>query len=144
MTPIFVHNSLRHLFYNTFSLLLIGFIVEGEMKSRTKYLILVLLGGISGNLLSGFVMPYNIAVGSSGALYAVSGAFVVFVWLNYRRLGPNKFLFLIIFVLIFLFSLMNAMSSGTIDIYSHVGGFIVGLPMGVLFLRVKDQEDEKK
>jgi membrane associated rhomboid family serine protease len=136
ITPIFVHNSFRHLFFNTFSLLLIGFIVEAEMQSRAKYVTLVLLGGISGNLLSGFVMPYTIAVGASGALYAITGTFVIWVWLNFGRLGPNKYLFLIIFIVLFMFSLMNAASSGTIDIYSHVGGFIVGIPMGILFLRV--------
>ena len=67
VTPMFVHNSLRHLFFNTFSLMLIGFIIESEMKSRANHISLILLGGISGNLLSGFAMPYTIAVGASGA-----------------------------------------------------------------------------
>ena len=33
VTPIFVHNSFRHLFFNSFSLLMIGFVVEAEMQS---------------------------------------------------------------------------------------------------------------
>ena len=144
VTPIFVHNSFRHLFFNSFSLLLIGFVVEAEMESKGKYVALVLLGGISGNLLSGFAMPYTIAVGASGALYAVTGAFVIWVWLNFGRLGPNKYLFLIVFVVLFMFSLMNAASSGTIDIYAHIGGFLVGLPLGILFLRITQPEDQRK
>ena len=137
VTPMFVHNSLRHLFFNTFSLMLIGFIIETEMKSRGKHLTLILLGGISGNLLSGFAMPYTIAVGASGAQYSVAGAFVVWLWFNFSRLGANKYLFLIFFIVLFVFSFMNAFSSATIDIYSHLGGFIVGLPMGALFLQTK-------
>ena len=142
VTPMFIHNSFRHLFFNTFSLLLIGFIVENEMQSRAKYILLVLLGGMSGNLLSGYIMPYTIAVGASGALYAVTGAFVVFVWLNFGRLGPNKYLFIVIFLILSVFSFMNSASSGTIDIYSHIGGFLVGIPLGTIFLRVRDQSDE--
>ena len=138
----FIHNSFRHLFFNTFSLLITGFIVESEMKTKSKHVTLILLGGISGNLLSGFAMPYNIAVGASGALYAVGGAFVVWMWFNFSRLGPNKFLFMIFFVILFVFSLMNAMSSGTIDIYSHAGGFLVGMPLGALFLKTNTQEAE--
>ena len=112
------------------------------MKSKSNHVALILLGGLSGNLLSGFAMPYNIAVGASGALYAVGGAFAVWMWLNWNRLGPNKFLFMIFFFILFVFSFMNAMSSGTIDIYSHAGGFLVGMPLGALFLKTETPEAE--
>ena len=49
-----------------------------------------------------------------------------------------------IFIILFMFSLLNAGSSGTIDIYSHLGGLIVGAPLGVLFLKTTDAADERK
>jgi rhomboid protease GluP len=82
-TPIFLHNNWIHLFWNIFSLFMIGFVVESEIQTPRKYLILLLTGGVAGNLFSAWAKPYSIGVGASAAIFAVLGALCVWVWLNF-------------------------------------------------------------
>ena len=107
-------------------------------------MLLLLLGGLGGSLASAVMRPYTVGVGASGPIYAILGAFAVFIWLNFERLGPNLPLFLIFFVMLFGFSLINGMSSDAIDIWSHLGGFAVGVPMGALYLRINHPEDAER
>ena len=131
-----------HLFWNTFSLFMIGFIVEAEFSAKPhKYELLLLLGGVGGNLASAVMRPEYIEVGASGSIFAILGAFGIFIWLNWERLGQNTILFIMFFTMLFMFSLMNAAASNQIDMWSHLGGFAVGIPMGALYLRADAPED---
>ena len=133
---ILIHDSFLHLFWNCFSLFMIGFIVEAEFSgNKNKYELLLLLGGLGGNLASAVMRPYDIGVGASGCIFAILGAFAVFIYINWDRLGDNAVLFIMFFGILFFFSLMNALSSPQIDIWTHLGGLAVGLPMGALYLR---------
>ena len=143
-TAMFLHNSFLHLFWNTFSLMMIGFTVEKEMKSKKLYVALVVLGAISGNILSAIIRPLILGVGSSGSIYAILGALCIWYWLNYHRLGENRFIFLIFIGLLALFGILNVLTSKTIDIWSHLGGLTVGLPLACIWLRITRLEDEKK
>ena len=122
---------------------MIGFIVEAEFSTkRNKYELLLLLGGIGGNLASAIMRPYSISVGASGTIFAILGAFAIFLVVNWERLGQNTIMFVMFFAILFMFSMMNAMSSDAIDIWTHLGGFAVGVPMGALYLRVDSPEDQ--
>ena len=68
--------------WNIFNLFMVGFMVESLISStRHSYLIMLVLGGISGNLASANMQPYDMGVGSSGALFAVFGAFFVYIYM---------------------------------------------------------------
>jgi len=71
--PILLHGSIWHLLMNLLSLLMIGFTVEKYLESKFKYAMLILIGGIGGNLFSDVANPYTVSVGASGAIYAIAG-----------------------------------------------------------------------
>ena len=53
VTPIVIHDTAVQMFWNIFSLFMVGFMVESLVSTtRHAYLIMLVLGGISGNLAS--------------------------------------------------------------------------------------------
>jgi rhomboid protease GluP len=82
-TASLLHYSFSHLFWNIFSLFMVGFVVESELKSPTYFVFLILLGSVAGNLLSAWTKPYAIGVGASATIYAMLGTLMVWVWLNF-------------------------------------------------------------
>ena len=114
---------------------MIGFTVEQQMKTSKDYLILLLIGSYEGNVLSAIFKPYSIGVGASCTIFALIGCLVVWFWLNYHKLGQNRNIFLVFLILIAVFSAMNILMGGNIDIYGHLGGLITGVPLGFLLLR---------
>jgi rhomboid protease GluP len=74
LVPIILHSGFFHIFWNLLSLLMIGFSVEKSFGKWYRYLLLIILGGIGGNIFSAVVSPYSIAVGASTSLFAIIGA----------------------------------------------------------------------
>ena len=144
LAAVFLHNSFLHLFWNMFSFLMIGFTVEQAVQSSQKYLLLLLLGSYHGNVWSAIFKPYTIGVGASCTIFSLLGVIAIWFWLNYHRLGPNRNIFMVFFILIGVFSLMNVLAGANIDIYGHLGGLIIGLPLGVLFLRTEQSDDVRR
>lgn len=77
LTSMFMHGSLMHILGNMFFLYLLGFAVEGRMKSL-KFLALYLLAGAGGDVLHHFLFevthPDVPSLGASGAIMGVMGA----------------------------------------------------------------------
>ena len=71
--PIFLHSSFGHLFWNLFSFLMIGFSIEKAIGKWYKYVILIVFGGIGGNLFSSVISPYSVGIGASSSLFALMG-----------------------------------------------------------------------
>ena len=68
-------------------------------------------------------------MGASGAILGLCGYFVIYFLLNWDNMNYNqKCCSLIFFILIFM-NLISGVSVGnsTVDIHSHIGGFIGGL-----------------
>ena len=141
LTPIFLHSNAIHLFWNAFSIMMISFMIEIELKSRLHYIGLLIMSGIGGNLLSAVLRPYSIGLGASSAIFGLLGVLMVWIWLNYEKFGPNGQQFLIFFLVLMILSTMNVFLSNTIDPWSHLGGFCVGVPFGLLFLKAKNFQD---
>lgn len=70
---------------------MIGFSIEHGIGDQRKYLALLVIGAIGGNLFSSVVDPYNFGVGASTSLFAVLGCLCTWYYINYDRLGPMKF-----------------------------------------------------
>ena len=129
ITPMLTHNNFGHLFSNAISIAFIGFYVEYDLKNITNYLLLFLLSGIIGNFCSLLFSYQNISMGASGAILGLCGYFVIYFLLNWDNMNYNqKCCSLIFFILIFM-NLISGVSVGssTVDIHSHIGGFIGGL-----------------
>ncbi len=58
---------------------MIGFTIEKALGKWYKYLLLIILGGIGGNLFSAVISPYSVGVGASSSLFALMGAQIMWI-----------------------------------------------------------------
>lgn len=134
VTNMFVQVEFWHLFGNMIALFFFGRIIY-QMVGTGRILLLYFIGGIVGNIIYILFGPdYSVAIGASGAIYALAGALVVIV----PRL-PVRLYFVIpiplwVFVIIFLGLLsVPPFTSATIAWQAHLGGLAVGLIAGYFF-----------
>lgn len=140
VTSLFLHAGWVHLVLNLTFLLWVGRNVE-IAAGRGRYLALYLLSGIAGGLLQVAVAPASPeqVVGASGAISGIFGAYAVLFASS--RAGPRRLLGVTIAgeVLTALWylatwiglQLLTAVAfntgEGGIAIWTHIGGFVVGL-----------------
>jgi len=77
LTNLFVHSGLWHIFANMFTLHFFGSYLS-RLVGDGRFLITYFGGGILGNIL--FILlgpPFSIAIGASGAVFALGGALTV-------------------------------------------------------------------
>ena len=132
--PIFLHGSVWHILTNLLSLLMIGFTVENYLQSKVKYALVLLIGGIGGNLFSDVANPYSVSVGASGAIYALTGRFTVFIIQNFKTFSKANYPFLVFNGVMLGFGLLNGFTSPGVDGWGHLGGILTGILLaGVLY-----------
>ncbi len=138
ITSIFLHGSVEHIAMNGLSLYLFGASMERIYGAR-RYLIIFLLTGIAGNLLSYEVTlhsahPNVASLGASGAIFGLLGAGITFP-LRWGSLMNPRARKSILSQLSF-FLVINIAFSFTpgIDKYAHFGGLIAGALLGLLLL----------
>jgi len=122
-TPMFLHGSIFHLGFNMYALYVIGAGLE-RFYGHRRFLILYLLAGFSGNVMS-FLFTLAPSLGSSTAIFGLLGAQGVFLYQNRGVFGRMAQRSLINLVLIAAINLMIGMSPG-IDNWGHIGGLIAG------------------
>jgi rhomboid protease GluP len=121
-TSMFVHANIAHLAGNMLFLLVFGLRGE-EMFSLPEFLLIYFLGGLTGNLLSLWLLPlYVPSVGASGAIFALFGAVAVYA----RRSVSQS----IIGALVYVFFLFFISSGPGVNIFAHFGGLAAGLLIG--------------
>eukprot|EP00904_Undaria_pinnatifida_P000268 jgi/Undpi1/10241/HiC_scaffold_28.g12694.m1 len=86
LTPVVLHGSLAHLLINSMSFNSVGPVVESVLGKK-KFLAVYALAGIAGNVLSCVVNPRTPAVGASGAIFGMVGAWGAFCLMNESVLG---------------------------------------------------------
>ena len=123
-TSLFVHADIAHIVGNMLFLLIFGLRGE-EMFSLPEFLSIYFLGGLTGNILSLFLLPIGtVSVGASGAIFAMFGAAVI-----YER---RSFSQSIIGALIYAFFLLLISSGPGVNVFAHIGGLLAGLLIGYL------------
>jgi rhomboid protease GluP len=121
-TSMFIHADITHIVGNMLFLFIFGLRGE-EMFSLPEYLGIYLIGGLTGNILSLFLLPSTtVSVGASGAIFAMFGASVVYA----RRSFSQS----IIGALIYAFFLLFISSGVGVNIFAHMGGLGAGLLIG--------------
>ena len=135
LTSMFLHSGLLHLFFNMYALYIIGPQVE-SFFGKTKYLIIYLLSGISGSLLSVAFNVNTVSVGASGAIFGLFGALLYFGY-NYRGYLGNVIKSQILPVVII--NLIFGFISTGVDVAGHIGGLIGG----IIVSSVLGRSDEK-
>ena len=123
-TSLFIHADLAHIMGNMLFLLIFGLRGE-EMFSLPEYFSIYFLGGLTGNLLSLFLLPSTtISVGASGAIFAMFGAAIIYARRSFRQS--------IISALIYAFFLLFLSSGIGVNNFAHLGGLITGLVIGYI------------
>lgn len=119
----FLHASLIHLIVNMYSLYVLGTQVE-TFIGKWKFLIIYLVSGICGGLLSAATSANTLSVGASGAIFGLAGALLYFGF-HYRTYIGDALRKQIIPVII-LNLLIGFLLTG-IDNFCHIGGLFGGI-----------------
>ena len=140
LSCIFLHAGIIHLTCNMYSLYIIGTQLE-SFFGKIKYLVIFLLSGICGSILSvAFSSTNTLSVGASGAIFGLLGSIVYFGY-NYRVYLGNVLRSQIIPVIVLNLSIGFIISG--IDNFAHIGGLIGGIftTMAIGIPGKKDNQD---
>lgn len=123
VTCMFLHAGIMHIFFNMYSLYVVGRQIE-DFFGKWRYFVIYLLSGISGSLLSVGFNPDVLAVGASGAIFGLFGAMLYFGY-NYRgyigTIVRSQVLPIVVYNLLIGFFIPG------IDMFAHIGGLVGGL-----------------
>lgn len=126
-TPILLHGSILHIAFNMYALYVIGRRLE-MYYGHGRFLLLYLLSGFAGNVLS-FVLTPNPSLGASTAIFGLLAAEGMFIYQNRKLFGPVRTRQSILnLAVIFVINLAYGFMPGTnIDNMGHVGGAVGGV-----------------
>ena len=126
-TSMFLHFGFQHLMSNMISLGVMGWQLESAI-GRIRYLLIYLLSGIGGNLLSLAADVYmvenmQVSAGASGAIFGIIGALLYIAIRNYGRVGSVSGRGIVFMIVI---TFYYGYSNTGVDNYAHIGGLISG------------------
>ncbi|HIY29423.1 MAG TPA: rhomboid family intramembrane serine protease [Candidatus Mediterraneibacter avicola] len=139
-TSMFLHFGISHLVNNMVLLGALGWNLELEI-GKIRLLIIYLISGIGGNLLSLYreiaTETYAVSAGASGAIFGLMGALFYVVVANRGRLGRLSGRGMLVMVML---SLYFGLTSSGVDNWAHIGGLISGFVMAVILYRGKNAD----
>lgn len=128
----FLHVGVLHIAMNMWGLWNIGAFIERALGTTT-FLVIYLLSGWTGSVVSVLMKPMTVSAGASGAIFGVFGVMLAFV-LRPRRSVPvaalralrsSTFFFLAI-------NLWLGLKTPGIDLAAHMGGLVCGFLLGAV------------
>lgn len=124
-TAMFVHVNIIHILFNAYFLLSLGSQLE-RLIGPKRVVIVYIVSGLTGNLLTLFLTPPNIvSAGASGALFGIAGTLIAITGV----IGGNMQLALLnAFVLFLVNSILPRVNA-----IAHFGGMVVGILMGYYY-----------
>jgi len=125
ITPVFLHASIAHIFFNMYALLIYGQDVEARFGHK-RFLLLYFLSAYAGNVLS-FLLTPNPSIGASTAVFGLIAAEAGFFLQNRRLFGrrANGVLFNLAFIAAI--NLFIGFTTQRVDNWGHLGGLLGGL-----------------
>lgn len=124
ITPVFLHGNLLHIGFNMYALFSIGPTLE-KYYGHGRFLLLYLLAGYTGNVLS-FILSPNPSLGASTAIFGLVAAEAVFIFRNRKLFGDRAVSMLINLGVIIAVNLLLGLQPG-IDNWGHLGGLAGGV-----------------
>ena len=132
LTAMFLHIGVLHLAMNMWALSSLGRLVE-RMQGTFAFVVVYLLSGWAGNLLSVVMKPYTVSAGASGAIFGVYGALLAVALRPRQSMSVQALRPLRSSAFAFLgFNLWLGVTSAHIDLAAHAGGFACGLVCGAI------------
>lgn len=131
IVAMFLHAGIVHYILNLLTQIVLCTLLEIRYGSIIVAIVYI-LSGISGNVWSAIFTPGLISVGASGSLFGITGMFLVEFIKRFNTIAhPIKTL---IFYLIIIISSFGLGLLPYIDNYAHLGGFIIGIELGMIFV----------
>ncbi|GMH87879.1 hypothetical protein TL16_g10991, partial [Triparma laevis f. inornata] len=141
LSAMFLHSGLIHLTFNMAVLLFIG---RGLEKAHGLFetALIFLVGGFGGNVLSALFLPQYISVGASGGIFALLGATLADIIMNWNllfssdaivRSDKQKKGHVWIIVVLVLDMVLNVLIGFLpfVDNFCHCGGLLIGFLLGM-------------
>jgi len=126
ITPILLHGSILHIGFNMYALFIFGVGLERRF-GHVRFIILYLLAGFSGNVLS-FLFTSGLSVGSSTSIFGLIAAEGIFLYQNRKLFGEESKRAMGNVISVAAINLLIGFSSGgLIDNWGHIGGLLGGL-----------------
>lgn len=129
LTGMQLHIGLIHLLFNCYALYVLGKLIE-ILSNRAHLIIVFLLAGIGGNILSLIFLPDGDSAGASGGILGFLGYLAVYGYKR-RRLLPPEFLKNMLFNIGFI-ALYGILLYKIIDNFGHLGGVLTGAFYGLI------------
>jgi rhomboid protease GluP len=130
-TAMFLHIGILHLAINSYSLYVMGTVLEPLLGWR-RYLAVYVLAGLCGSLASYWFNPRALSAGASGAIFGLVGALGMFFFLHRKVFGETARRMMMNVGLIAAINLFFGLSASGIDNFAHIGGFVGGLVLGAI------------
>lgn len=127
-TCIFLHIGTMHLLCNMYSLYIIGREVE-NLFGKIKYIIIFILSGIFGSIMSLAFTHNTISAGASGAIFGLLGALLYF-GMHYRTYLGEAIKRSIIPIIVI--NLIIGFFAEGIDLAAHIGGLVGGVLVAMM------------
>ena len=129
LTAMFLHGSVGHIFFNMYALYIVGSTLE-PVFGRLRFVIIYLLGGLAGSVLSLALGDYGTpSVGASGAVFAIFAAETLHLY-QHRQVyvhvqGRLRHMVFLIAMNLFI----GFLPGSRIDSWGHIGGMLGGLAL---------------
>jgi rhomboid protease GluP len=135
LTSTFLHFGILHIGMNMYILYQVGPFTE-LLYGRVRFVLLYLLAGLAGSVVSLAIHPMTVSAGASGAIFGVYGALLAFLVVQRgvipasrsRAIAQSAGIFLV-------YNLLFGLSSRTTDLSAHAGGFVAGFLAGCALAR---------
>lgn len=139
-TCLFLHFGIAHLGNNMLILFAMGTQLEGII-GKMKFLIIYMLSGLSGNVLSFMVEmgagEYPVSAGASGAIFGVVGAMLYIALRNRGTVGNMTGKRIMVMLVL---SLYLGFTSTGVDNYAHIGGVVSGFLLAAILYWKRNSE----
>ena len=126
VTATFLHGNLMHIGFNMWVLLDMGPQVE-ELFQTPKFLVMYLVAGVNGFLLSLLLRPVGTSVGASGAILGLVGVLIGASFHHGRTGAAYRASLIRWFIYILIFGLFLRADNA-----AHIGGIATGAVLGYL------------
>ncbi|WP_338779496.1 rhomboid family intramembrane serine protease [Metabacillus sp. FJAT-52054] len=132
ITPIFLHASFTHLFFNTLSLILFAPALE-EMLKKGRFALIYFGSGIAGNAATYFIQPPDYShVGASGAIFGLFGCYLFMAFFRKSRMSQANAQVLVIILAL---SLLTSFFSPSTNTVAHFFGLAAGFGLAAILLK---------
>jgi membrane associated rhomboid family serine protease len=128
LSSMFLHAGLIHLALNSYVLWIFGVEIERQIGRLVMLAVFLVTGVFAGATSFAFAPGYTIAVGASGAIFGLVGAFIAYNYLRRQHVMAQARLRGALTML--LINLVIGFSIPGIDWRAHVGGLVAGLVAG--------------